>query len=105
MKFSALLSIAGLIAIAILTPTRAEEVATGGAESLRLPDDNNQITVEQNAERLQEIEAQINGGKVTPVSPNETRIRPIGDVEGLDVPEGAVFINGTNGDALGIEIR
>ena len=91
--------------MATLTPTGAEEVATGGADLLRLPEENNELTVEQDTGHLQEIESQINGGKVTPASPGETRIRPIGDIEGLDVPEGAVFIDGTNGDALGIEIR
>ncbi len=104
MKFSAALSIAGLIVVATSTPIRAEEVATGEAELLRLPAENGETTVEQDAGRLQEIENQINGG-TSPVSDSETRIRPIGEVEGLDVPDGAVFIDGANGDALGIEIR
>lgn len=83
---------------------RAEEVATSGAELLRLPEENSETTVEQDAGRLQEIENQINGGAL-PATTSETRIRPIGEVEGLDIPDDAVFIDGASGDALGIEIR
>lgn len=104
MKFSAVFGIAGLIMLATSAAIRAEEVATGGAELLRLPEENSETTVEQEAGRLQEIENQINGG-TSPTTTSESRIRPIGNVEGLDVPDGAVFIDGANGDALGVEIR
>ncbi|MGP1387554.1 MAG: hypothetical protein ACTS2F_28600 [Thainema sp.] len=104
MKFSAVFSIAGLIVIATSTAIGAEEVATSGAELLRLPEENSETPVEQDAGRLQEIENQINGG-TSPTSTSENRIRPIGEVEGLDIPDDAVFIDGANGDALGIEIR
>lgn len=99
-----MLSIAGLIVLATSASMQAEEVATGGAELLKLPEENSETTVEQDAGRLQEIENQINGG-TSPATASENRIRSIGEIEGLDVPEGAVFIDGANGDALGVEIR
>lgn len=103
MKLSAVFSIVGLLMIATVPSVRADEVS-GGAELLRLPEETSETTVEQDTGHLQEIENQINGG-TTPSASSETKIRRIGEIEGLDIPDDAVFIDTQDGDALGIEIR